>query len=395
MFAGFSQAAEPYIIGYPADITGPLKHNYAPQAEGFRLYMQALNDKGGVNGHPVKVIYEDDKTQPARAGAIATKMILEDKVLAICGLGFSVVHKPIYKLAKEHGVPVVVAYSCVAPAWAPVENDMREIFAAGSIFHPKCIISVIGYALNMGKIFPKATFASTSYTSPGGRLTTLSVKNYLEKEGLKCIYHEGIPPGTVDVTPWAQKMAKANPEVICLNFGGEISVPSMAALEKYGYKGAIVLPDFMTEGDVRKAINGLMKPPTKLYQSGAIESPVADTVVPAHQEMRTAMKKYGHKYPPSMNHGLGWIVGIIMENALKKAGWPATPSSLLDALEKTNVDTKGLTPGPIIFTPTDHCGPKYSKMYKYDPDKKSFVTVSDWVTYNSRKLCETGEYSVK
>ena len=63
-FTGWSEAADPYVIGYQTDITGPVSSFYAPGAEGFRLYMQALNDSGGINGHPVNVLYEDDKSSP-------------------------------------------------------------------------------------------------------------------------------------------------------------------------------------------------------------------------------------------------------------------------------------------------------------------------------------------
>jgi branched-chain amino acid transport system substrate-binding protein len=364
-----------------------VKHAYAPQAEGFRLYMQSVNDRGGIKGHPVKVSFEDDKSSPARSGAIATKLILEDKVLAICGLSFSISHPPVYKLAKEHQVPVVVAYSCVTAAWAPVENDAKYIFAAGQTFHPKGLTGVVGYSMVLKNAFPQGTtFGSMSYTSPGGRLTSIFVKNSLEKQGLKCIYHEDIPAGTVDITPWAQKVAKANPGFLALNFAGEIVVPMMAALEKYGYKGVIVLPDFLSEGDFKKAIDGLMKPTGNILLHAGAESPAGDVIVPAHTEIKKAMKKYGSKYTMSMNHTLGWIVARIMEQALKKSGWRATRESVFSALEMTSADTQGLTPGPITFSPEDHSGPKYSKLYKWDPDKKSLATAVDWVTYYPRKV---------
>jgi hypothetical protein len=34
-----SMAAEPYVVGYVADITGMARANYAPEAEGCRLYI--------------------------------------------------------------------------------------------------------------------------------------------------------------------------------------------------------------------------------------------------------------------------------------------------------------------------------------------------------------------
>lgn len=65
--------AEPYVIGYIADMSGPSRSFYGPEAEGCRLYAEVLNAKGGVNGHPIKFILEDGKSDPARSGAIAKK----------------------------------------------------------------------------------------------------------------------------------------------------------------------------------------------------------------------------------------------------------------------------------------------------------------------------------
>lgn len=41
-----SGAAEPYVIGYLTDITGDARHNYAPDSEGFRVYMDMVNARG-------------------------------------------------------------------------------------------------------------------------------------------------------------------------------------------------------------------------------------------------------------------------------------------------------------------------------------------------------------
>ncbi len=68
-----SWSAEPYVIGYIADITGPCQSFYALEAEGFRLYTERLNARGGINGHKIKLVMEDGKSNPARSAAIAKK----------------------------------------------------------------------------------------------------------------------------------------------------------------------------------------------------------------------------------------------------------------------------------------------------------------------------------
>ena len=45
--------AQDYKIGYITDLSGPLAGSYTPTWQGFDLYIKALNDRGGVNGHKV------------------------------------------------------------------------------------------------------------------------------------------------------------------------------------------------------------------------------------------------------------------------------------------------------------------------------------------------------
>jgi branched-chain amino acid transport system substrate-binding protein len=61
-----------------------------------------------------------------------------------------------------------------------------------------------------------------------------------------------------------------------------------------------------------------------------------------------------------------------------KAGWPCTRAKVISALENTELDTKGLTGGPIRFTPTDHYGPTWWKVYRWSAKEKGLVPIMDW-----------------
>ncbi|MGH9043209.1 MAG: ABC transporter substrate-binding protein [Acidimicrobiia bacterium] len=67
-----SFGAESGILGA---VSGP-----APPA--IRAWAAYINTRGGVNGHPVKVILGDDNANPARSQAIVRQMVEQDKVVA-------------------------------------------------------------------------------------------------------------------------------------------------------------------------------------------------------------------------------------------------------------------------------------------------------------------------
>ena len=55
------------------------------------------------------------------------------------------------------------------------------------------------------------------------------------------------------------------------------------------------------------------------------------------------------------------------------------PERFVEALEAIkNLDMRGLT-GPISYSPTDHKGNDYARLYKADIKKGYFLPVTDWI----------------
>jgi branched-chain amino acid transport system substrate-binding protein len=371
---GPSEAAEPYVIGYVADITGMARANYAPEAEGARLYIDSLNARGGINGHPVKLVIEDGKSDPALSAAVAKKLIVEDKVLAILGLGFSRAQPPVMELAAKDGVAVIAGYTLISPVQKTKPGDVG--FATGYVMHPSFHPGGYGYARVAAELHPKGRLANSAYDTPGGRFWSQWAADWAKKMGLDVVYHEDVPPRTVDLSPWANKVAQADPDMFVIAVGGEIFIPLATALEKAGWTKDLMFPDFVAEGDFVKGIKRLMTNGEWILWFGRYAS--AFEKIPEYDRIREAMKKFGHEYPLSARHAQGWTMGRLIEQALMKAGWPCTRAKVISALENTELDTKGLTGGPIRFTPTDHYGPTWWKVYRWSAKEKGLVPIMDW-----------------
>ncbi len=374
LWAAPLEAAEPYVLGYVADITGMARANYAPEAEGTRLYIDFLNAKGGINGHPVKLVIEDGKSDPAKSAAVAKKLIVQDKALALMGLGFSRSQPPVMELAKKEGLAVIAGYTCISGVHKTQPGDVA--FGTGYVMHPTFHPGGYGYARVAKALHPKGRIANSAYDTPGGRVWSQWATDWAKNLGLQVVYHEDIPPRTVDLSPWTSKVAKADPDIYTLAAGGEIFIPVATSLEKSGWTKDLLFPDFLTEADLRKGINRLMTNGEWVLWFGRYASVYEK--IPEYDRIRAAMKKFGHEYPLSARHAQGWTMGRLIEQALIKAGWPCTREKLISALEKTELDTKGLSGGPIRFTPTDHYGPTWWKCYRWNATKKALVPVVDW-----------------
>ena len=78
-------AGEPYVIGAVLDITGPGAPLGTPERDTVQMLEKQINAKGGINGHPVKVVIYDNASDEAKSVTAVKKLIDDDKVLAIIG----------------------------------------------------------------------------------------------------------------------------------------------------------------------------------------------------------------------------------------------------------------------------------------------------------------------
>jgi len=376
---------EPYVVGYIADITGPCKSFYALEAEGFRLYTERLNAHGGINGHKIKLVMEDGKSNPARSAAIAKKMIEKNNVLGIWGLGLSSSQLPVFEIAKKKKVPVVCGYTCAADVSSVKPGSV--IFATGIVMNPQFHPAGYAYAKFIQMHYPKsAKVALSGYATPGARVWTAWTKTWLEKFGYKVSYESHIPPRTVNFSPWINKVAELQPDIYTHAEGGEIIIPLFAALEKAGYTKDMLIPYGVVEGDVEKARKRLLGNGEWILWLTRYTSSYDVEKVPELKEIQKAMKTYGSQYPLSAEHAQGWTMARIMEAALKNAGWPCTRSSLLSALEHIDLDTRGLMGGAVRFTPEDHYGPTWWKAYRWNDTKKALTSMTDWFEVKTESL---------
>jgi branched-chain amino acid transport system substrate-binding protein len=74
-----------------------------------QAYFSCVNDNGGINGRPIKYIVETEQTDPQQVAALATKLIDDDKVLAIVGSTSLIDCAVNHATYEQRGFNVIVA----------------------------------------------------------------------------------------------------------------------------------------------------------------------------------------------------------------------------------------------------------------------------------------------
>jgi branched-chain amino acid transport system substrate-binding protein len=90
-------------FGVSAAQTGPYAQYGEQFKEGFDLALAQVNAKGGINGHPVALKYEDSQSDPKQSVAVAQKFVGDSSVSLVFGdysSAASIPASPIYTAGK-------------------------------------------------------------------------------------------------------------------------------------------------------------------------------------------------------------------------------------------------------------------------------------------------------
>ncbi len=89
-------------LSAPGDVVGGIAMQFT-----MNLAVKDINEKGGVQGKSVELIFADTEGLPERGTAVAERLINEDKVIAITGEYHSAVGLAVLEVAHKYGLPVL------------------------------------------------------------------------------------------------------------------------------------------------------------------------------------------------------------------------------------------------------------------------------------------------
>ena len=106
----------PLKLGWVGTVSGPAAPTGQQTQGAVKAWEQSVNARGGINGHPVKVSYEDDAGDPARGLAAVKKLVEEVGVVALVGNHPNTTETAFADYITQHKVPVVGGESDT-PVW--------------------------------------------------------------------------------------------------------------------------------------------------------------------------------------------------------------------------------------------------------------------------------------
>jgi ABC-type branched-subunit amino acid transport system substrate-binding protein len=338
--------------------------------EAMRIYMERVNANGGINGKQVKVILQDDAAEPSKAAANAKKLITQDNVVLLVNASLSSTYAPTVTEAKRAGVPLMFASGvCPKDVYPPADPLQFCTTAYASQYDSRAALT---FVKELAKEPVKMGFAAMAIPLSRGEMEFAA--SQAPSLGITVVGKEVIPPPTPDYTPFATKLKEADANWVFSWAPWVTEVRTLEALRRLGWSGHYIAWSHLeAEGELPRLKDG------NFYVVGA--NSLFQEDLPIHREIADAAKKANASYPGNQM-AEGWIAGMVMEAALKSAGWPADASKVRAALETVKVDTRGLRGGAFEFTKDNHFRTnQYYRVYRWDPAKSAIVVAKDWVTY--------------
>jgi hypothetical protein len=365
-------ASDPYVVGLSGTVTGGAAGTYSPLSDGFRLYVETLNGKGGINGRKIKLVFEDNAGQGVKAGS-NIKSFAGEKANLIVLSSPSGVYAPAFEETKRANIPLL----CMAIGPGETIPPNKEPLIYGQVW---------GNAMSCTKVIiriVKEQFAprvEQPVWGIGGVDIPVSRKGAEvqgaigEKMGLKTVVKIA-PLGMMDYTPIATAMMETRCNIVSTWGPAGLTLGLFRALAKLGYKGIL----YINTPDPPEHFLDLMKEqPSIIYSTGQLIPITID--MPVHRLITEAAGE--HKV--RVNSGLkwGWWYGMLVEHLFKKAGWPADTKKLVGVLDQVDVQ---LDPAfaPVKFTPDDHQGPLFESGWSWSAEKNNFVPVLPWYVSNA------------
>ena len=117
------------LIGQTAGFTGSVAASIKETADGARLWIDAVNAKGGVNGQKIELVQMDEKFDPKLTLVNATKLVEEKKVLALFLTRGTPHNEGIIPLLEKEGVPLIAPSTGAMSLHKPVHKQVFNVRA--------------------------------------------------------------------------------------------------------------------------------------------------------------------------------------------------------------------------------------------------------------------------
>ncbi len=226
-------SGDPIVIGASLPLTGDFSEPGVAAQQGYEVWVEMVNESGGLLGRPVEMVIKDDQSDQNIVVTDYNALIEQDNVDLLLGTFSSLLNIPASAVAEREQMVYV------EPAGGSPDmfnRGFEYLFFAQQATAPHQADLFSEWVTGLPEGEKPATAAYVAADDPFGAPVAEGIQEQLEAAGVETVYSEIYPPETVNFDAIAADIAAEQPDVIAQGSAGlQDGVNLITALSAAGY----------------------------------------------------------------------------------------------------------------------------------------------------------------
>ena len=356
-------------IGITSDLTGPVAVKGRQYCDGVKTYLRYVNDQGGIHNRKFKVIIDDNRYSIPICISSFKKVVYRDKVFSLFILSQTAAVEALFNDIER----AKIVTSSMPHGESIVRPMKRHIFVPVASYEDHLKVDV-DYIMNDLKAKnPRIAFVGPDTET--SKIDLAGLADRVKVYNLPPVRVEIASMGSIEAASQILRLKRYKPDYVFIGASG-VALAALVLREarKYRFSPSGFFGEYSNCDDVVVAM--AKKAAKNFYASNVFNPWFEDT--PGMRRLRQITIKYHPNSESKISfYTHGWTQGMLLEQGLKRAGRDLTTEGLVNALESIKDFRTGLT-GAISFSPENHRGGNYLKIFKADVEKARMVPVTGW-----------------
>lgn len=337
-------AAKTVTIGFTSSQTGSLNVESTRQQNGLKLWMDQVNQAGGVklsDGTVVtfKAQSYDDESNKDRVQQLYTKLATEDKADFLISPYSSGLAAAAAVIAQQYNKIMITTGAADDSTYQQGYTLVYQAYTPAS----KYLTGALDMLANAD---PNAKKIAVAYSTDSFSTSVVNaLKTYATGKGYEIVLFEGYDPATTDFSALINKIQAAAPDAVMGggHFQDGSTFAKQLAEKKVGAKfvSLLVAPPEDQFSELGDAALGVVGPsqwePQVNYTQDAAQKAGLTWYGPAGSDF-TSTYKAAYNEDPTYHSAGGYVAGMILQKAIEDAGSLDT-AAITAALDKMDILT--------------------------------------------------------
>jgi branched-chain amino acid transport system substrate-binding protein len=373
--AGHAQTKSPIKIGVIQDVSAAAAAMGQTQRNTYNLFAKEINEKGGIDGHPLELLFADGQSDPARVTQLAEKFATVDGVLALVGGTNTVEVLAMKSVAVRRKLVLLAGGGAAVVLSKPVDpwtfqnmgRDDNTLADMAKVAVDDLKLKKIGI-LNVNNAF-----------GMGGR--DVMVRVLKEKYGMEPVAIESTETAAVSMVPQMLRLKNAGADGVLLWVSIDSVPTALRGMVEVGYNVPVLSNLACTAANIK--LTGNIPIRHISHAAWSWDRPDAMAVSERLEKFTGTPMKYEDTWP------MAWNVMQVLVEGLRKGNLSFDPKNLDADRQKLRDAIEAIKNMPVIggsvgatfsFGPDDHLG--------YEADiyvSKETSNGVDWQMYKPKK----------